>query len=154
MIMKEADQVGGEIAAQDNDTSRAMNPFRDRGESISVQRVAELLQIPDVNVHGLADVCGKVRAFRLAGFHGVEGRGLRNGKLMQVMLKLPVAPKTHFHGYTQRRSGIDLQLMGQLADVKKYKVAGVFEYGSKQFLALGTKQAEGLGKIRPVVLRA
>src|SRR5882762_8188635 len=154
MIVKEADQVGGEISAQDNDTSRAMNPFCHCCESISVQRVAELLQIPDVDVHSLADVRGEVRAYRLAGFHGVEGRGLRNGKLMQVMLKLPVAAKTHFHGHTQRRSGIDLQLMGQLADIEKYKVARVFKHGSKQFLALGTEQAEGLGEIRPVVLRA
>src|SRR5258708_34667873 len=123
MIVQEADQVGGEIAAQDNDTSRAMNPFCHGRESISVQRVAELLQIPDVDVHGLADVRREVGAFRLAGFHGVEGRGLRNGKLMQVRLKLPLARKTHFNGYPQRRRGIDLQLMGHLAAVKKYKGA-------------------------------
>src|SRR5712692_10989129 len=131
MIVKEADQVGGKISAQDNDTSRAMNSFCHCRQSISVQSVAELLQIPDVNVHSLADVRGKVRAFGLAGFHRVEGGGLRNGKLMKVMLKLPVAAKTHFHGHTQRRSGIDLQLVGQLADVKKYIVAGVFKHGPK-----------------------
>src|SRR5260370_4456796 len=126
MIVKEADQVGGEIAAQDNDTSRAMNPFCHCCESISVQRVAKLLQIPDVNVHSLSDVRGEVRAFRLAGFHGVEGGGLRNGKFMKVMLKLPVAAKAHFHGYTQRRRAIDLQFIRPLPDLTKHIMAWPF----------------------------
>src|SRR5258708_28811607 len=116
-----------------------MNSFCHCCESISVQRVAKLLQIPDVNVHGLADVRGEVRAFRLTGFHGVEGGGLRNGKFMKVMLKLPVAAKAHFHSYTQRRRGIDLQLMGQLADIEKYKVAATVDHGPDTILAAGTE---------------
>src|SRR5260370_4159119 len=128
MIVKEADQVGGEIAAQDNMASGAMNPFCHCCESISVQRVAKLLQIPDVNVHSFADVRGEVRAFRIAGFHGVEGGGLRNGKLMKVMLKLPVAAKTHFHGHTQRRRGIDLHLIGQLPNLNNNKITSDFTY--------------------------
>ena len=108
MIVKEADQIRGQIAAQDNDVSRAMNLFCHRGDSIGIQRIAELLQIADVDVHRLANVGGKIRPFRFARPHGVEGRGLRNGKLMQVMLKLPVAGKTHSHGHPQRRGGIDL----------------------------------------------
>src|SRR6266404_1399814 len=125
MIVKEADQIRGEITAQNNDASRAMNLFCHRGDSIGVQRIAELLQISNVDIHRLANVRGKIRAFRFARPHGVEGGGLRNGKLMQVMLKLPVAAKTHFHGHTQRRGGIDLELMRQLANIEKYKVARV-----------------------------
>jgi len=73
---------------------------------------------------------------------------------MQVMLKLPVAAKNPFSWLHAAPSRDRPSAHGQLADVKKYKVAGVFKHGPKQFLALGTEQAEGLGEIRPVVLRA
>jgi len=79
-----------------------------------------------------------------------EGRGLRNGKLMQVMLKLPVAAKTHFHGHAQSRGRIDLSLCRQLTDIQKHIVAGILEHGPKQFLALEAEQAEGLSEIGPV----
>jgi len=56
MIVKEADQIRGEITAQDNDVSRPMDLFCHCGDSIGVQRIAKPLQISDVNIHRLANV--------------------------------------------------------------------------------------------------
>ena len=145
MVVEKTDEVGCEIATEDDYAFCAMNFLGDCGDALGVQCIPEFLEVADVDFNGLANVRGKVRALGLAGAHGVEGGGLGYGQLVQVVLEFAIAGKTHLQGDAQGGGGIDLQLVRQFPDIEQDIFAGVFQDGPKEFLTLGTEQGKGFG---------
>jgi len=101
-----------------------MNTFCEPRRVVSVQRGAATSADSGRPLStAFAGRCAERSAFRLDGFHRVEGRGPAKRKLMPSNAETPVGSKTHFPG--TRRAGADrLQVMGQLAELESTKWRG------------------------------
>jgi O-succinylbenzoate synthase len=72
---------------------------------------------------------------------------MRNGELVEVVLKLAITCETHFVGDAQGGGGIDPELVSEFADVEENIVAGILKDRTKKFLTLGAEERESLGEI-------
>src|SRR5260370_10819112 len=83
-----------------------------------------------------------------AGLHGVQGCGVGQRKLVQMTLKLAVAPESEPADDAHDRRGISAKARRHGADAEENILAGLLQDGSNNFLALDAQFFEWLREMR------
>src|SRR6266481_9995355 len=86
--------------------------------------------------------------FTAAGLHGVQGCGVGKGKLVQMTLKLAVAPESESADDAHDGRGISVKARRHSAHAEENILAGVLQDGSNNFLAFDAEFFDALREMR------